>query len=166
MTGEQRTAFEQLRALAAPLRLRVRAEVEGWPVFPGKLGHIEPVGPETLAVYTDRPRLFAKLWAVPGVRRHQSGDTEMRALLPPSALAEVARIIRARVRRAATLPASLAEHAYRSPSRPKEAARRATPDQGGREVLGRAPAARKAVAAPTLTVASDTWDAPGGAPAA
>ena len=31
-----------------------------------------------LAVYTDRPRLFEKLWAIPGVRRHQTGDHEMR----------------------------------------------------------------------------------------
>jgi hypothetical protein len=29
MTGEQRVAFEQIRALAAPLRLRVKADVSG-----------------------------------------------------------------------------------------------------------------------------------------
>jgi hypothetical protein len=43
-----------------------------------------------LAVYTNRPRLFARLWAIPGVRRHQTGDREMRAVFPVEALAAVA----------------------------------------------------------------------------
>jgi hypothetical protein len=49
-----------------------------------------------LAVYCDRPRLFAKLWAIPGVRRHQTGDQEMRATFPPEALEQVAAVIRAK----------------------------------------------------------------------
>lgn len=51
------------------------------------------------AVYTDRPRLFAKLWAIPGVRRQQTGDTEMRAVFPTEAFEQVAGVIRARRRR-------------------------------------------------------------------
>jgi hypothetical protein len=52
-----------------------------------------------LAVYTDRPRLFARLWGVPGVRRWQVGDQEARGLVPPEALQAVAALIRARRRR-------------------------------------------------------------------
>ena len=61
---------------------------------PGRLGQIEyhdSRGPGRL----HRPaRLDAKLWAIPGVRRHQTGDREMRALFPPEALEQVAGVIR------------------------------------------------------------------------
>lgn len=99
MTSEQAEAFAQLRTLAAPGRLRVQPAAEGWPVIPGRLGQIEYHDGRDLAVFTDRPRLHAKLWAIPGVRRHQTGDREMRALFPPEALELVAGVIRARRRR-------------------------------------------------------------------
>jgi len=99
MTTEQAEAFAQLRTLAAASRLRVRPDAEGWPVIPGRLGQIEYHDGRNLAVFTDRPRLHAKLWAIPGVRRHQTGDQEMRALLPPEALESVAGVIRTRRRR-------------------------------------------------------------------
>ena len=47
-------------------------------------------------MYSDHPRLFAKIWAIPGVRRHQTGDHEMRATFPPEALEQVAGVIQAR----------------------------------------------------------------------
>jgi hypothetical protein len=62
-------------------------------------GQIEWFDGRDLAVYSDRPRLFAKLWAIPGVRRHQTGDHEMRAIFPPEALEQVAGVIQARRRR-------------------------------------------------------------------
>ena len=96
---EQTAAFQSLRSLAGPLRLRVTRDREGWPIIPGRLGQIEYHDGVELAVYTDRPRLFAKLWAIQGVRRHQTGDDEMRALFPPEALEPVAGVIRARRRR-------------------------------------------------------------------
>ena len=92
---EQRRAAEQLRALAKPNRFRVRADAEGFPIIPGRYGQIEWFDGQDLAVYTNRPRLFARLWAIPGVKRHQTGDTEMRAVFPPEALAQVATVIRA-----------------------------------------------------------------------
>ncbi len=107
---EQR-ALAQLRATAAPRRWRVQRDAEGFPFIPGRYGRIEwhcdgvacwscPLpGQVALAVYTDRPRLFAKLWAIPGVKRHQKGDTEMRAVFPPEAIEHVAAVIRARRRR-------------------------------------------------------------------
>ncbi len=52
-------------------------------------------GQLALAVYTDRARLFSKIWSIPGVRRYQTGDSEMRAVLPVEALEQVARVIRA-----------------------------------------------------------------------
>ena len=48
-----------------------------------------------IAVYSDRPRLFSKLWAIPGVRRHQTGDREIRAVFPVETLKQVAAVIRA-----------------------------------------------------------------------
>jgi hypothetical protein len=103
----QQRAGEQLRALAKPYRLRVRADAEGFPVIPGRYGRIEwhcdgvnchgcPLPAHVaLAVYTDRPRLFSKIWSLPGVRPYQTGDSEMRAGLPVKALGQVAKVIRA-----------------------------------------------------------------------
>jgi hypothetical protein len=100
-------AVASVRALAAPHRLRVVKDAEGYPVIPGRLGQVEFHDGRELAVHTDRPRLFARLWAIPGVRRWQTGDTEMRALFPPEALLAVAAVIRARRRRAAASAAHL-----------------------------------------------------------
>ena len=79
-------------------------------MIPGRLGQIEwhcdgracygcPEPGPLLAAWTDRPRLFAKLWAIPGILRWQTGDAEMRALFPVEALEQVAGVIRARRRR-------------------------------------------------------------------
>ena len=80
-------------------------------MIPGRYGRIEWYcdgvncsscslpGQFALAVHTDRPRLFAKLWAISGVKRHQTGDAEMRAVFPPEALEQVAAVIRAKRRR-------------------------------------------------------------------
>ena len=107
----QHRAVERLRVLAKPYRLRVQVDAEGFPVVPGRYGQIEwhcdgvncwscaLPGQLALAVSCDRPRLFEKLWAIPGVKRHQTGDTEMRAVFPPDALEQVAGVIKARRRR-------------------------------------------------------------------
>ena len=105
--SESQRAVQGLRAVAKPYRFRLRADAEGFPVIPGRYGQIEcscdgvnchacPLpGQVALAVYTDRPRLFAKIWSIPGVRRHQTGDSEMRAVFPAEALEQVGRVIRA-----------------------------------------------------------------------
>ncbi len=100
-TAEQQSAFTQFRALAEPYRFRVQPDQEGFPILRGRRGQIEWYDPQgrELAVYSDHPRLFEKLWAIPGVRRHQTGDREMRAVFPPEALEQVAEVIRARRRR-------------------------------------------------------------------
>jgi len=95
----RRGAIEELRARAKPSRFRVQPDVEGFPVIPGRYGRIEWFDGKEFAVYTNRPRLFPKLWAIPGVRRYQTGDTEMRAVFPPEALEQVASVIKARRRR-------------------------------------------------------------------
>ena len=132
----QTKAFAQLRELAEPLRLRVNSDAEGFPVIPGRYGRIEwycdgqdcaarldgfCVLPRqfALAVYTDRPRLFEKIWAIPGVKRHQTGEHEMRAIFPPEGLEQVANVIRARLRRTLSPEAARklgAGTAYRSTS--------------------------------------------------
>jgi hypothetical protein len=103
----QQRAAEQLRELAKPYRFRVQLDIEGFPVIPGRYGQIEWFDGESLAVYTDHPRLFQKLWTIPGVRRHQTGDTEMRALFPPETLERVSSVIGARRRRTQAAPNSL-----------------------------------------------------------
>ena len=91
-----------LKALARPFCYRVVHDAEGLPVIPGRLGQIELHDGQALAVYTTRPRVFAKLWAVPGVRRWQTGALEMRALFPPERLVEVATEVGARRKRRLT----------------------------------------------------------------
>jgi hypothetical protein len=94
----QECAVSQFKALAGPRRLRVQADLEGFPI-PGRYGQIEWFDGRDLAVYTNRPRLFAKLWTIPGMRRHQTGVAEMRALFPVEALGQVATVIKARRKR-------------------------------------------------------------------
>jgi hypothetical protein len=102
-------AFAQFRNVACPLRLRLITDAEGFPTIPGRYGRIEWFDGRDLAVYSDRPRLFPRIWAIPGVRRHQTGDQEMRAIFPPEALEQVAGVIRARRQR----PAASAAHLQR-----------------------------------------------------
>jgi hypothetical protein len=104
----QGRAAHALRTIAKPYRFRMQTDTEGFPFIPGRYGRIEwycdgvecsacPLpGQFGLAVYTDRPRLFARLWAIPDVRRHQTGDTEMRAVFPIAVLEQVAGVIRAK----------------------------------------------------------------------
>jgi hypothetical protein len=97
---EHRIAFTALRAIALARGLRLVADAEGWPIIPGHLGRIEYHDGSALAVYTDRPRLFSRLWALPGVRHWQVGESEARALFPVEVLPTVAAVIQARRRRA------------------------------------------------------------------
>jgi hypothetical protein len=99
MTKAVPAALQYFRELAVPLRLRVTKDAEAFPVIPGRYGRIEWFDGQDLAVYSDHPRLFVKVWAIRGVRRHQTGDQEMRAIFPPEALDRVAGVIEARRRR-------------------------------------------------------------------
>ncbi len=117
VTKEQLTAAAQMRLL--PGRFKVERDREGWPIIPGRLGQIEWHDPEgrELAVYTDRPRLFTRLLAVPGIRRHQTGDQELRALFQASVLSQVAQVIKACRRRSQNAPTSLQNLRPRATSR-------------------------------------------------
>jgi hypothetical protein len=110
-----------LTGLAQPFRYRLVRDAEGRPAIPGRLGPIEPDDGRLLAVYTDRPRLFARLWALPGVRRWQVGDQEARVLVPVECLPEVAALVQARRRRQLSPEAARilgARTAYRATSAP------------------------------------------------
>ena len=109
-----------LRPLAKSYRFRVEADAEGFPIIPGRYGQIEWFDGHDLAVYTNRPRLFPKVWSIPGVRRHQTGDSEMRAVFLPEALQEVAGVIRARRKRTQTSLRSLQNLRSRVTSRSKD----------------------------------------------
>ena len=123
-TSEQAAAFRRIRSLANPHRFRVERDTEGFPLIPGRCGQIEWFDRQELAVYSNRPRLFQKLWAIPGVRRHQTGDREMRAIFPPEALEQVAEVIKARRRRTLSPEAARmlgSQTAYRATSGDKKA---------------------------------------------
>jgi hypothetical protein len=103
-TSEQQRAVMKLRALAAPYRFRVTVDTEGLPMIPGRYGRIEwhcdgvscwscPIPRQVaLAVHTDHPRVFQKLRAIDGVMRHQTGDTEIRAVFAFELLGKVASV--------------------------------------------------------------------------
>lgn len=97
LTAETRTCYERLRALAAPLRLRISYDDEGWPFIPGKYGRIECVDAErqSLAVCCARPRAFRRLRAIHDLYPDQQGDREMHAIFPAERFDEVVRVIRA-----------------------------------------------------------------------
>jgi hypothetical protein len=96
-TTEQRNARGALSHLATGYR--VVPDLEEWPHVPGRYGRLEYDG-QALTAYTDRPRLDARLLAIPGVTRHQRGDTELRVLLIEDALPAVASLFRSRRPRA------------------------------------------------------------------
>ncbi len=120
MTKEQSHAAERLRALQGRFKVSTD-DRDGWPVISGQRGRIEYHDDDRLAVFTDHPRLFQKLLAIPGVRRHQAGDTEARMLFRPAALSAVAKVIRARRRRSQASPKSLANLRPRNTSGTAEA---------------------------------------------
>ena len=96
---EKLKAHQYLTHLASPFRFRILRDAEGYPVIPGRYGRIEWHAVELLAVYSDRPYVFKRIWAIPGVMKHQTCDWEMRALFPPEVLPQVAKVIQARRRR-------------------------------------------------------------------
>src|SRR5262245_8493671 len=102
MTDERAQAFGFLRSLAEPGRYRVIPDVEGYPQLPGQRGRVEWYTSTGVALYCDRPRVFARLEAVPGVTRWQIGSTERRYLAPVEALPALAPVLGLRRRRTLT----------------------------------------------------------------
>jgi hypothetical protein len=102
-----------------PRCFRVRLDPESWPMIPGRLGRIEYHDGREPAVYSNRPRVFGRLWALPGIRRWQVGDQEVRGLLPAGLLEVVARLVGAKRRRSLAPEAARqkgARTAYRATS--------------------------------------------------
>jgi hypothetical protein len=91
-----------LKALARPYRFRVVPDAEGYLVMPGRSGRLEQYDDAHLAVYSTAKRLWPVIWAIPGVRRWQTGDLEMRALVPREAWLGVAKLIGVRKKRPGT----------------------------------------------------------------
>jgi len=105
MTSEQRLAFTTFRAAVAPLRLRVKPDPEGFPIAPGRYGQLEWHDAGQVAIQSQTMQMLAKLLKIPGVRRYQIGDHEVRLLLAVDrvhdspALGAIARLLRVRTRR-------------------------------------------------------------------
>jgi hypothetical protein len=100
-TREQNKANEEL-AQVAPNRRLFYDTSDGWPLMLGKYGQLEHLGHQQLAAFTFSARIFTKLVAIPGVRRHQTGDDEFRVLLAPEAVPAVAQLLRCFRRRRKT----------------------------------------------------------------
>jgi hypothetical protein len=98
-THDQRTAEQEL-ASALP-GYHVTADPEGWPMAPGRHGRLEHLGNGQFAAYTDRRLIRSRLLAIPGARAHQTGDSEVRALVSRQAAPTVADLLRCRRRRRA-----------------------------------------------------------------
>jgi hypothetical protein len=112
MTNEQREAREHLLELG---RYRIHTGTDGWPYIPGLYGRLEwDCG---YSVFTAHRRMIPKLLAIPGVSRHQMGDTEARMNLRPDAIRPVLDLIRARRPRAASTGRSAADLALIRPAR-------------------------------------------------
>lgn len=95
MTAEQRAAYDYFADIAEDLGLRVRADTEGWPIVPGRLGRLEYHDRVRAAIFTNRPRIHARIQNLPGIIRHQTGDRELRALIPMQNLSDAAAAIKA-----------------------------------------------------------------------
>jgi len=143
-TNEQRSAREKF--IAQTRGYVVGTDAEGWPMIPGKYGRIEwycdgkdchscPLpGQFALAVYTDRRLIRGRLLGIPGLKAHQTGDTDLRAVFLPGALQAVAKVIRARRKRRASVAQleNLGRFAFRpaleaspTPQAPREQRKRA-----------------------------------------
>jgi hypothetical protein len=101
VTSEHHAAFTQTRKLARPLRLRVSADPEGYPVILGRYGQIEWFHDDGkyLAAYTTGRLARGRLLALPAVIPHQIGDEELRVLFLVDLLPEVASLLKSRRRR-------------------------------------------------------------------
>jgi len=66
--------------------------------IPCTYGFISVHGPKTLAGFTNRRGVIARLIEIPGVRVHQRGDREARVLFSPDCLDAVAKVLKARRR--------------------------------------------------------------------
>jgi hypothetical protein len=67
--------------------------------IPCKYGHVYLHGTETLGAYAAGRRIAGKLAALPGVRVHQRGDSEVTVTFSPAVFPAVAVLLRARKRR-------------------------------------------------------------------
>src|SRR5512135_528800 len=67
--------------------------------IPCKYGQIYLHGTDTLGAYASGRLITGRLAALPGVRVHQRGDTEVTVVFPPERFSAVADLLRARKRR-------------------------------------------------------------------
>ena len=139
-TREEWARFEPLVLAAFGPRVRRIRDAEGWPLVPGQYGRIEWRGVEAeggagvtgtsrLYAYTDRPRMIAKLRAIPGAHPHQIGDKEAAFWIAADdqpALQAVGVLLRLRVRRLPPPPLDSETLARR-----REHLRRIHPSRGG-----------------------------------
>jgi hypothetical protein len=96
-TPDQHTAEQELTSTLPGYR--VATDPEGWPMAPGRHGRLEHLGDGQLAAYTDRRLIRSWLLAIPDVRAHQTGDSEVRALVSRQAAPAVADLLRCRRQR-------------------------------------------------------------------
>ena len=99
-----REAMEVFRQQVGEIHPPVRMvkEPEGWPQVLGRHGRMEWHDGVVVAAFTTGRLIRGKLLALPGVRRHQTGDRELRVLVEPHAIPAVAELLRLRRKRVLT----------------------------------------------------------------
>ena len=100
MTDETQREYDQLQAVADTGRYKIRL-INDEPIIPGVRGQVEPysLDGQTLAAFTDKPRVLMELLALPFVARHQVGQFEGLVLFPVTHFAAMADFLQLRKKR-------------------------------------------------------------------
>ncbi len=97
--------YSQLKALAAPKRLRVWIK-DGEPYMPGHLGNIEPYSLDgsVLAASTEKPVILGRMLKLPFVKPHQVCDGEGSVTFPVKHFDEMVAFLKIRKKNAVPSP--------------------------------------------------------------
>lgn len=100
---------------AAAIKGQTTADRLWLPQIPCKFGPIIVAGPKPLSAYAEGRLITGKLAALPGVRVHQRGDSEVSVVFPPAVFPAVATLLEARRRRSSVRASHLAGHRFATP---------------------------------------------------
>ncbi len=94
---ETRREYDQLKTVADTGRYKIRLK-DDEPFLPGIKGQVEPYGldGQTLAAFTDKPRVLKRLLALPFVKPHQVGKCEGSVLFHIKHFSEMANFLQLR----------------------------------------------------------------------
>ncbi len=109
MTNETHREYDQLKVVADTGRYKLRLK-DDEPFLPGVRGQVEPysLDGQTLAAFTDKPRVLKRLLALPFVKPHQVGEYEGSVLFHRKHFSEMADFLKLRKKRPRPSEATIA----------------------------------------------------------